>query len=183
MVRGICIGGSVVTDPAANPVRATEASVTILVIDDDADLRGYIRDCLRRDGQPRPTVMEAASGLEALELLEHTSPDLVITDAVMPGMDGFTLARTIRLQAPEHDVPILLVTGQLPWREASARAREVGAQALLPKPFNARKLCETVARLLTDRPRPDDLSPDEAQASHTQAVHPKPKDGHNGPDV
>lgn len=136
-----------------NAGREAPQSATVLVIDDDEDLRGYIRDCLRREGR-HISVLEAADAEEALQLLEDATPDLVITDVVMRGMDGFSLTREIRGSHPPRDLPVLLVTGELSRREAASRAVEVGAQATLAKPFNAQELCSVVARLLGARAPP-----------------------------
>ena len=143
-----------VADPEKDAASVAQPDVTVLVIDDDADLRGYIRDCLRRHGGSGTTVLEAATAQEALELLEATVPDLVITDVVMPGMDGFAFTRQVRLSYAPADLPVLLVTGELSRRDASSRATAVGAQATLAKPFNARELCAAVARLLGARGPP-----------------------------
>src|SRR5262245_28572489 len=87
---------------------------TILVVDDDADMRTYLRRCLRPLTE---RVVEAADGAEALALVREAGPgafDLIIADVVMPGLDGLTLRKTL-LDAPALEAPaVLLVTGEMP---------------------------------------------------------------------
>jgi len=137
--------------------RHTDRAFSILVVDDDPDLRKYVRRSLRRPGHPNTQVFEAGGAHGALEVVADTPLDLVITDVVMSGMDGFDLVRKIRRSRSSDRLPILVMTGERSWREATNEASRAGAQAVLSKPFNARKLCDVVTRLLgrpASRPEP-----------------------------
>jgi DNA-binding response OmpR family regulator len=115
--------------------------LTVLVVDDDADMRHYLRTCLSARLNVE-LVLEAADGLEGLRLARSAGVDLVITDIVVPGLDGRALCRAIR-SAPELDrVSLLLISG-----EDSAGADQV-ADAFLPKPFNSRQLLAALEGLL-----------------------------------
>ena len=93
-------------------------------------------------------VIEAGDGEEAMEQLEQTQVGLVISDVLMPLMDGYELSRAIRDTKPPAEIPILLITGEDSPREAADRARNAGAQAVLQKPFNAHTLCRAVEAVL-----------------------------------
>ena len=69
---------------------------TVLLVDDDADMRLYLRSCLRGLASPFDRVIEAADGLEALRFVRSGSVDLVISDVGLPGLDGRRLTRAIR---------------------------------------------------------------------------------------
>lgn len=162
--------------PGASPASPEPAvrPFTVLVVDDDADMRRYMRRSLVRWGERDTRVVEAASGREALALIEDVTADLVIVDVVLPGMDGFELIRALRRARPDSIFPILLVTGELPWRDANNRAREAGAQAVLGKPFNARKLCDVVKRLVGSRAPPDPTRVSSDPATQTLREEPSP---------
>ncbi|PAP75461.1 response regulator [Rubrivirga marina] len=112
----------------------------VLIADDDREMRAYIRHGLR--GSAR--VVEVADGAEALAVALATTPDLVIADVRMPGLDGYALCAALHADAATHGVPVLLVSGE-PRRAAAC------ADGFLAKPFNAARLREAVA-LLLDRP-------------------------------
>ena len=112
---------------------------TILVVDDDTDMRSYLRRCLR---SLTDRVVEAVDGAEALALVREAGPgafDLIIADVVMPRLDGLTLRRTLS-DAPALGAPaVLLVTGEVPHPHD---------EPILRKPFNQATLRDRVAGLL-----------------------------------
>jgi signal transduction histidine kinase/DNA-binding response OmpR family regulator len=97
--------------------KVRQRSVRVLVIDDDPAARELVERALRPEGFE---VLSAASGHEGLALAADASPDLVICDLVMPGMDGFEVVRRLAESDLPNDVPILILTGQ----ELSAADRE-----------------------------------------------------------
>lgn len=121
-------------------------SATILLVEDDSWVRGIVRRRLEAAGYD---VIEAADGASALERYRDSTPHLVITDVIMPEMDGHALiaelladyprARIVAMSgALDHDVPSLL-----------ADARQSGAVQALPKPFTTRQLMDAVETTLT----------------------------------
>lgn len=120
----------------------------MLVVDDDAEMRRYVRRALRHMEARVSRVFEAGDGEEAMEQLHQEQVGLVISDVVMPVMDGYALSRAIRVSRPSTEIPILLITGEDTPREAADRARSAGAQAVLQKPFNAHTLCRAVESVL-----------------------------------
>ena len=137
------------SDPSAAKANrfVTADRLTFLVVDDDADLRTYLRGCLRGFGKTDPLVLEAGDGQEALAMLSTQNVDLIISDVVMPGMDGLALCRALGEDEHLRQVPVLLITGEAP---AAARrlAQSAGARGFLAKPFNARKLRTALEGLL-----------------------------------
>jgi len=116
---------------------------TILVVDDSPfDLR-LMRADLERD--PDLHVLEAANGAQALQAVESAPPDLVVTDLMMPEMDGLALVAALREKHPL--VPVILTTGQGD-EETAARALREGAVSYVPKRRMARDLLATVQRVL-----------------------------------
>ena len=137
------------SDPSAakaNPVEAP-GRLAFLVVDDDAELRTYLRRCLRGFGKTDPLVLEAGDGQDALAMLGTQKVDLIISDVVMPRMDGLALCRALGEDEHLRQVPVLLITGEAP---AAARrlAQAAGARGFLAKPFNARKLRTALTALL-----------------------------------
>jgi CheY-like chemotaxis protein len=131
---GLDPGSLIVTD-----IR-TSTELLILVVDDDADMRLYVRGCLRAMSIER--VLEAADGREALHLARGLAPDLIISGVVMPGLDGLALCRALKADAATAAVPFLLVSGE-------TRGPPNCADGFLEKPFNSAGLRAEVERLLT----------------------------------
>jgi PAS domain S-box-containing protein len=112
------------------------APVSVLVIDDDPDVRGFIVTSLEEQGY---RVREASDGREGLAALERETPDLVVLDFIMPGLSGADVARQIRAKRPEQ--PILFVSG---YSETEAVKRTAPDAPLLAKPFRADALQKAV---------------------------------------
>lgn len=100
---------------------------TVLVVDDSPDTLNLITDALEGAGV---TVLVALDGRSALEMLEKVTPDIVLMDAVMPGMDGF---ETCKLLKEQHDLPVIFMTG-LSETEHIVRGMEVGGVDYITKP-------------------------------------------------
>lgn len=113
----------------------------ILVIDDDQAMRGSIRRILEREGHQ---VSEAENGREALKLFRVEAPAVVVTDLIMPEMEG--IETILELRALSEGVKILAVSGSEPRLLDDAEA--LGADASLRKPFTVDQLRQAVAALL-----------------------------------
>ncbi|WP_427307494.1 response regulator [Cupriavidus sp. H39] len=120
------------------------SSRSILVVDDSPSLRRMIGACLRAGGFD---VTEAADGDQAHALAVAGSFGMLVTDQVMPGMDGLTLIRSLRATPRYARMPILMLTTE---QDGSIReqARAAGASGFLPKPFDPDGLMQAVAALL-----------------------------------
>jgi CheY-like chemotaxis protein len=110
---------------------------TVLLVDDDEDMRIYLRSCLRNLASPFDRVIEAADGPEALRLIRSESIDLVISDVGLPGLDGRRLTRAIRDDTRLGHVSVLLISGEVALADPSA-------DGFLTKPFNSRQLSAAV---------------------------------------
>jgi two-component system, chemotaxis family, chemotaxis protein CheY len=113
--------------------RADGLPRTVLLVDDDADMRLYLRSCLRSLTSPFERVLEAADGLEALRVVRSGAVDLVISDVGLPGLDGRRLSRAIREDATLRHVSVLLISGDVVIAESAA-------DGVLTKPFNTHQL-------------------------------------------
>jgi signal transduction histidine kinase len=113
----------------------------ILVVDDNADLRDYLVQLLR----DRYTVETAVDGLAALAAARGRKPDLILSDVMMPELDGFGLLRAVRADPDLRDVSVILISARA-GEESTVEGLEVGADDYLAKPFAAREL---LARIQT----------------------------------
>lgn len=121
---------------------------TILLIDDDPHVRSGFTRALRQAGHE---VHASDSGAQALQLLQDTPIDLVLSDVLMEGMSGLELLRRVRAIAPE--LPVVLLTGR-PSEDERDAAHALGAQALLAKPIRIAELLEAIARAISQRGPP-----------------------------
>lgn len=129
----------------------------ILVIDDEKDVRTALGEILRREGH-EPVL--AADAKEGLEKLGDGEIDLVITDVIMPGIDGVQAALQIRVEHPQ--MPIIVISGggnvapmeyepgAISTSAYLASASNAGADLTLTKPFERQELIDAVSELLRD---------------------------------
>ena len=136
------------TDKNGAPARP----VTILVADDDADMRLYVRRCLGNVPLMKTVILEAVDGADALARVRRGDVDLLITDVVMPRMDGFALCRAVQQDARLDHVSILFVTGELSDREFKEHVGDLGTVEMIAKPFNADQMSAKVAQILGKAP-------------------------------
>ncbi|MET3429310.1 signal transduction histidine kinase/FixJ family two-component response regulator [Actinoplanes tereljensis] len=111
----------------------------ILLVDDNTDLRDHVARLLH----PHWDVSTAVDGVAALELIEHKAFDLVLTDVMMPRLDGFGLIAALRADDRTRDVPIVVLSARA-GEEASGAGLAAGADDYLVKPFTARDLTARV---------------------------------------
>jgi PAS domain S-box-containing protein len=125
---------------AATPTKSVaRTDVRILVVDDNADLRDYIVNVL----DEHYAVDTAVDGLAALEAARLRKPALVLSDVMMPRLDGFGLLRALRADATLRDVPVILLSARA-GEDSTIEGLEAGADDYLVKPFAARELLARV---------------------------------------
>ncbi|MEA5513904.1 response regulator [Nodularia sp. UHCC 0506] len=117
---------------------------TILVVDDNPDLRNYVSDILRRNGY---RVETSSNGYEGFSKTQEIVPSLIVTDLMMPMVTGLEMIRLIRNEDNLQGTPIILLTAKVD-EETRIESTEHGADAYLAKPFNDRELLAEVRNLL-----------------------------------
>jgi two-component system, cell cycle response regulator DivK len=112
----------------------------VLLVEDDRDTREMYSEYLSYSGL---RVAEAPSGFRALDCVREQTPDVVVTDIAMPGMDGLELSRRLRAEPPMRDVPIIAVSGH-----PTPRARDAGCNLMLEKPCTPDELLHAIEDVL-----------------------------------
>ena len=115
----------------------------LLVVEDDKEIRKYLREILGREYR----VLEAEDGLQGLELVIKELPDCVISDVMMPEMDGIELCKKIKTNEKTCHIPVILLTAKTAI-EQRIEGLEVGADSYIPKPFNVTHLRTRVRKLI-----------------------------------
>jgi diguanylate cyclase (GGDEF)-like protein/PAS domain S-box-containing protein len=119
-------------------------NATILIVDDELHNRKLLEALLRPEGYLTRSV---ADGEQALAAIAHSAPDLILLDVMMPGMDGYHVARLLKADPVTSDIPIIMVTAQLD-RTARLAGLNAGAEEFLTKPVDRAELWLRVRNLL-----------------------------------
>jgi two-component system, cell cycle response regulator DivK len=117
---------------------------TVLLVEDVADTREMYADYLRHCGFNVTTV---TTGAEALDAAREQMPDLILMDAAMPGLDGWTATRLLKNDPITRDVPILILTAHV-FTEHRAKAEEAGADGFIGKPCMPDELAREITSAL-----------------------------------
>ena len=125
----------------------SDSPPTILVADDEEDLRELVTYRLSRSGY---NVIGAEDGQAAFELAAERTPDLMVLDVMMPKLDGYELTRRVRAEAALRSIPVILLTARSQESDID-RGFEVGADDYLKKPFNPDELVARVRAVLGRR--------------------------------
>lgn len=115
----------------------------ILIVDDNPDMVQFTADLLSE----RYRIETASSGVEALRVLDSTEVDMVITDLMMPEMDGMMLVRAIRSRQARRSLPVIMLSA-VKSEEMMVTGFEIGLSDYITKPFNAKELLARVNRML-----------------------------------
>ncbi|MFP3853639.1 MAG: response regulator [Anaerolineales bacterium] len=118
----------------------TSARGKILVVDDDPIYCSIMQELLRRQDY---AVQLAYDVPMAMNILASWSPDLVLTDVMMPQMDGLTFVRSLRSDPRWAEIPAIVVSARVMRGDREA-AVEAGADDFIPKPFSLQHLCNTI---------------------------------------
>jgi DNA-binding response OmpR family regulator len=120
----------------------TEKNI-ILVVEDSADVRDYIRGSL----EPLYEVVDAKDGREGIQKAQKIIPDLIISDIMMPLVDGYELCRQLKNDVRTSHIPIILLTAKAS-EENIIRGLETGADDYITKPFNTKILCARIKNII-----------------------------------
>jgi CheY-like chemotaxis protein len=115
---------------------------TLLVIDDDKGVQHLLREVLEEEGYH---VLLAADGFAALEVLQTTTPDLIVLDYMMPRMDGTTFAQELERRGQRQSIPIVFFSAN---NRAQEQADAIHPEGYISKPFEIQDLLDTLDRLL-----------------------------------
>jgi CheY-like chemotaxis protein/AraC-like DNA-binding protein len=124
----------------------TEKRKEIMIVDDDPDLRNFVTKTL----ESRYKVIQAAEGEEALKMAQESMPDCIITDILMPGMDGVEFCSRIKENPLTSHIPVIMLTAKTS-DESKIEGFKTGADDYMPKPFNPVVLCARIKNLLEIR--------------------------------
>jgi PAS domain S-box-containing protein len=137
----------------------------VVVADDNADMREYVRRLLAT----RYEVEACSDGVRALDAIRGLKPELVLTDVMMPGLDGFGLLQAIRADPALRDIPVVMLSARS-GEESRSEGLEAGADDYVVKPFGARELLARVATHLDmARIRADSMKRERELLADTQA--------------
>ncbi|GIW05035.1 MAG: hypothetical protein KatS3mg059_1655 [Thermomicrobiales bacterium] len=134
---------------------------SVLVVDDEEQIRRLVSIALRRAGYD---VTVAADGDEALARIAEATPDLVVSDVMMPGLDGFALLAKLRADPATRAIPVILLTAKGSV-EDRVTGLNLGADDYLPKPFEMAELLARVRAKIERPPVPSDELPRDRQTS------------------
>lgn len=118
----------------------------ILLVDDEEEILEFLERMLNS----RYSILKAANGKEALKVLDAEAVQLVISDVMMPGMDGFELCRIIKSTIDHSHIPVILLTAKNTI-QAKVEGLELGADAYIEKPFSKEHLLAQISSLLKNR--------------------------------
>lgn len=129
--------------PSEGKRRRRQANVTVLIVEDDEEIRNY----LVSEISPYYKVVTSTNGREALDEIFSSPPALIVSDVMMPEIDGLQLTRTVKQNINLNNIPVVLVSA-LVQEENQIAAIDAGADAYFTKPFNIELLRERMAALI-----------------------------------
>ncbi len=124
---------------------ASDSPKHILVVDDDELMRGFVREVLKINNFK---ITEASNGKAGLKEFRENTPDLVLTDIIMPEMEGISFIRELR--SHNKEIPIIAMTGNVHGRmeEFLEISTQLGADEILRKPIKAKEFIDAIERLI-----------------------------------
>lgn len=120
----------------------------LMIVEDDKEIRNYIMQEMRKDYH----IIECQDGQQALDIIMSQAPDIIISDLMMPNMDGMTLCGKVRQNIRLNHIPFIMLTAKTQEEDRIA-GLEVGADAYITKPFNMEVLRKTIKNLLQSHDR------------------------------
>ena len=132
------------TSGATLPESSRGGQPMVLIVDDDAEVRAVIRECLEREGFQ---TVEGANAQQGIDKINQRIPELMMLDVSMPGIDGWEMLRRVREKLDVDELPVIVFSGKLAEEELGA-APNRGAQGYLRKPFDPLKLVAQAKALI-----------------------------------
>ena len=137
---------------SAGNVKPDEDAPTVLIVDDNADIRTYLRSIL----QGKYRVLEAEDGKSGLDLAREHVPDLIVSDVMMPVMNGLEFCQQVKKDGISSHIPVILLTARA-LEKHQIEGYESGADAYITKPFSPELLLARIDNLLQSRHQLKDL--------------------------
>jgi DNA-binding response OmpR family regulator len=146
-------------DKEQNKLNGSNNKPSVLIVDDSEDVRKYLSNLLVEDY----IITEADNGESGIKAAAENLPDLIISDVMMPSMDGIEFCNRIKTEWQTSDIPVILLTAKASF-ESKIEGLEIGADDYLTKPFESKELFVRIKNLLEQRNRlrekySKDLSP------------------------
>jgi CheY-like chemotaxis protein len=134
-----------VLDDSGTTAPATRgAGTTVLLVEDEEQLRRVMKDLLEREGY---RVAEARDGVQALDQVDRFAPDVIILDLNLPGIDGYSVLAQLRSRSATRTIPVVVLTAKGD-EDNEVRVFELGADDFITKPFRARALSARIEAVL-----------------------------------
>lgn len=121
--------------------------ITVLIVDDSSVMRKIVERSLRQAGLTLEKVIEADNGVDALNLVQTNTVDLILSDVNMPKMDGIEFLRQVRSIESAKNIPVLMITTEGSEQKV-VEAISLGARGYIRKPFSADQVRQQVTELL-----------------------------------
>ena len=121
---------------------------TLLVIDDNADIIAYIKSSLEETYH----IIQAENGLQGLQMAQQIQPDLIVSDVMMPEVDGYELTKLLKTDPETAHIPLILLTAKSS-KQNMLEGLQIGADDYITKPFDSDELAARIASLLTQKQR------------------------------
>ena len=121
-----------------------ENSKKILIVDDDKDFLKALNIVLEDKGY---SIVTATDGAQALELARTESPNLILLDIMLPGMNGFKVCRFLKFDENYKDIPIIIISAKSD-QEDKRLGRQMGAELYITKPFENGELLQAIKQLI-----------------------------------
>ena len=143
---------NLVSPESAGNIKPDEDAPTVLIVDDNADIRAYLRTIL----QGKYLLLEAEDGQRGLELAREQVPDLIVSDVMMPVMNGLEFCQQVKKDDISSHIPVILLTARA-LEKHQIEGYESGADAYITKPFSPELLLARIDNLLQSRHQLKDL--------------------------
>ena len=129
-----------------NKIKKAVENITVLFVEDDLEIRNYMESYLKNEF----SVITAPDGLKAIKLLEHKKIDIIVSDIMMPGMDGLTLCEMVKSNEQWSHIPVILLTAKTGIL-SKIEGLDNGADAYIEKPFSLAHIRAQIVNLLRSR--------------------------------
>ncbi|SHE81548.1 His Kinase A (phospho-acceptor) domain-containing protein [Mariniphaga anaerophila] len=120
----------------------------LLLVEDNDEVRTFLSGCLQNQFQ----IIQSVDGMDALEIIQDNTPDIIVSDMMMPNMDGNILCRTLKNSTKNNQIPFVMLTAKNSL-EARIEGTNAGADAYLSKPVSLKLLHSTIRNLLDNKKR------------------------------